>query len=57
MKVMNSYRFLDEKAEMTGVVAEPNDGGMEYAQASGSILCGCVLAKKSTMCAHLFHVV
>ena len=41
MWVKDSYRFLDDN-EMAGLVAEPNKESMEYAQASGSILCGCV---------------
>ena len=51
MKVMNSYSFLDDETGMASVVTEPNEESMEYAHVE------CVLAKKSTMCAHLFHVV
>ena len=36
MKVMESYRFLDDKTEMAGVVADSNEVCVEYAQASGS---------------------
>ena len=36
MKVMKSYRFLGDKTEMAGVVADSNEECVEYAQASGS---------------------
>ena len=34
--------FLDDKTEMAGVVTKPNEESMEYAQASGSLLCRCM---------------
>ena len=34
--------FLDDKTEMAGVVTKPNGESMEYAQASGSLLCRCM---------------
>ena len=45
MKVKKSYglsMFLDDKTEMAGVVTKPNEESMEYAQASGSLLCRCM---------------
>ena len=73
MRVMNSYRltiFLHDKTELTWFETEPNEESMEHAQASGSILCGCVkgrgtddvyvecvFAKKSFLCAHFVQAV
>ena len=72
MKVKKSKRlkmFLDDKTQMTGVVIQPNEKSMVYAQTSGSLLCGCmkknrgtdnvecVFAKKSAMCSHFLHEV
>ena len=34
--------FLDGKTEMAGVVTNPNEESIEYARASGSLLCGCM---------------
>ena len=45
MKVKKSYglkMFLDDMNEMAGVVTKPNEESMEYAQASGSLLCRCM---------------
>ena len=45
MKVKMSHglsMFLDDKTEMAGVVTKPNGENMEYAQASGSLLCRCM---------------
>ena len=45
MKVKMSYRlsmFLDDETEVAGVVTKPNEESMEYAQASGSLLCRCM---------------
>ena len=53
MKVKSSNRltmFLDDKTEMVGVVTKPNEESMEYAQASGSLPCGCVKEPKYRHC-------
>ena len=53
MKVKNSYglsMFLDDKTEMAGVVTKPNEESMEYAQASGSLLCRCMTESKYRQC-------
>ena len=45
MKVKKSHglsMFLDDMTEMAGVVTKPNGENMEYAQASGSLLCRCM---------------
>ena len=63
--------LLDGKTGVTGFEPELNKESLVHAQASGSKPCGyvkepevlttvsfeCVLANKSTTCAHLFHVV
>ena len=45
MKVKRSHglsMFLDDMIEMAGVGTKPNEESMEYAQASGSLLCRCM---------------
>ena len=50
VKVKKSYgltMFLDDMTEMAGVVTKPNEESMEYAQASGSLLCRCMTEPRS----------